>query len=103
MAPEGGRPDREVKLARFKDGAFTLAIKHRLPVLPITIANAKQRFPPIFCGGAPGVIYVYVHPAVETQGYDLKTRAELRDQTQKIIERQLDVFCKTLSRKAFLR
>ena len=102
MAPEGGRSDRHLRLAPFKDGAFTLAIKHRIPILPITIANAKQRFPPIFCSGAPGRIYVHVHPPIETKGYDLKKRAELRDKTRKSIERQLDVFHKTLPRKAFL-
>lgn len=101
MAPEGGIPPAELRLASFKDGPFTLAIRHQLPLLPITIANAKQRFPDAFFKGGPGVIYVHVHPPIETRGYDLKARSQLRDKARALIRQQLDSFHETLAPEAF--
>lgn len=101
MAPEGGIPPEGVRLGNFKDGAFTLAIRHQLPILPITIANARQCFPYDFFKGHPGIIYAHVHPPIETKGYTLKQRAALRDKTRALIQTQLDHFYQTLPPKAF--
>ena len=41
--PEGGVPDESVILDRFKAGAFRLAINHKIPLVPMTFFDNKQR------------------------------------------------------------
>lgn len=44
--PEGTIPDKKsVVLARFKEGAFRLAIDTQVPIVPVTILGAHEAFP----------------------------------------------------------
>ncbi len=63
--PEGGIPDLNApEMARFKDGAFLLAQKTGVPVVPVTFMNHYKLFsdPDDFFGPAhPGMSKVYLH------------------------------------------
>lgn len=42
--PEGGVPEEDIVLDKFKDGAFKMAIAHKIPVVPMTFLDNKKRF-----------------------------------------------------------
>lgn len=81
--PEGGIPEKEVFLDSFKDGAFRIAIMHKIPVVPITFLNCKEHFPWEFFSGYPGILTVYVENFKETailESEDIRTlREEVRN------------------------
>lgn len=88
--PEGGVPDDEsIVLDQFKDGAFRLAIEHKIPVLPMSFIDNKKRFPFRFFSGKPGRMRVKVHPAITTENLTLEDRSVLREQVREIILKDL--------------
>jgi len=88
--PEGGVPDDEsILLDTFKDGAFRLAIEHGIPIVPITFADNKKRFPYTFFSGSPGIMRVKMHLHIETLGKTGVDRKEIREEVRKIIYNQL--------------
>ncbi|MBC9794369.1 lysophospholipid acyltransferase family protein [Sinomicrobium weinanense] len=87
--PEGGVPEEEVFLDEFKDGAFRLAIAYQIPLVPMTFADNKKRFPYVFFKGSPGIMRVKVHPFIETKGFGLADRGEVKAQAREVIYRQL--------------
>lgn len=91
--PEGGVPDDEsILLDTFKDGAFRLAIEHGIPIVPITFADNKKRFPYTFFSGSPGIMRVKMHSHIETLGKTGADRKEIREEVRKIIYNQLVTF-----------
>lgn len=74
--PEGQRsPDG--RLLEFKGGAFAMAMKSKIPIIPITISNAHAIMPanalfPVQHG--MGKLGVHVHPAIDPEG---KTDVEI--------------------------
>jgi 1-acyl-sn-glycerol-3-phosphate acyltransferase len=64
--PEGGVPEESVLLDDFKDGAFSLAIAHKIPIVPIVFYDCKKRFPFSFNGGSPGRLRATVFPFYRT-------------------------------------
>ena len=59
--PEGGRtPDG--RLQPFKLGAFRLAVTHKTPVLPVTIAGGREAWPPERTLPRRGRITITYHP-----------------------------------------
>ncbi|MFV8328163.1 lysophospholipid acyltransferase family protein [Flavobacterium sp. ZS1P14] len=91
--PEGGVPDNEsVILDTFKDGAFRLAIEHKIPIVPITLADNKKRFSYTFFSGSPGLMRVKIHPNVETLDKMAVDRKEIRETVWEIIYTQLIAF-----------
>lgn len=88
--PEGGVPDDEsIILDHFKEGAFKLAIKHQIPVLPISFGDNKKRFPYTLFGGSPGIMRVKIHKEVETLDKTIADRKELREKVRATIYQQL--------------
>jgi 1-acyl-sn-glycerol-3-phosphate acyltransferase len=93
--PEGGVPDDEsILLDSFKDGAFRLAIEHQLPIVPIAFADNKKRFSYTFFSGSPGLLRVKMLPFIETEGKSMLDKNDLKDQSWKIIHKQLLEFGK---------
>ena len=87
--PEGGVPDDEsVLLDTFKDGAFRLALEHKIPIAPITFGDNKRRFSYTFFSGSPGLMRVKMHSHVETDNESLDRRT-IRDEVREIIYNQL--------------
>ncbi|WP_299776604.1 1-acyl-sn-glycerol-3-phosphate acyltransferase [uncultured Formosa sp.] len=91
--PEGGVSDEDILLDQFKDGAFRLAINHNIPIVPITFADNKKRFPFDFFSGSPGKMRVYVHKFLSTNGLTLKDDCKaLKIQSRDVILNQLLLF-----------
>lgn len=88
--PEGGVPDDEtVVLDAFKDGAFRLAIEHKIAVVPMTFFDNKKRFSFTFLSGSPGKMRVKIHRFVETKNLSLDDKATLKNQVHEIILNEL--------------
>ncbi|MDC8005033.1 lysophospholipid acyltransferase family protein [Aureisphaera galaxeae] len=88
--PEGGVPDDETMLLnQFKDGAFRLAIEHKIPIAPMTFHDNKKRFSYTFFSGGPGKMRVRVHDIIPTGILELEDKRMLRDQTRELILEEL--------------
>uniref|UniRef100_A0A7S2URA0 Phospholipid/glycerol acyltransferase domain-containing protein n=1 Tax=Attheya septentrionalis TaxID=420275 RepID=A0A7S2URA0_9STRA len=74
--PEGAR-SKDGRLMPFKGGVFSMAMRSKVPIVPISIMNTHAVMPsnalfPVQCG--KGKLGVHVHPAIDTVG---KTEQEL--------------------------
>ncbi|WP_300570460.1 lysophospholipid acyltransferase family protein [Flavobacterium sp.] len=88
--PEGKVPDDEsIILDEFKNGAFNLAIDHKLPVVPLTFADNKKRFSYTFFSGSPGKMRVKIHHFISTENKVHNDRKTLRDEAYHVIYNQL--------------
>ncbi len=86
--PEGTR-SWDGRIQPFKKGGFVLAIKSRVPIVPLVIHDARA----IMARGRkkvrPGPVSIEILPPVETTDYTLKEKNLLRDDIRGII---LDAF-----------
>merc|ERR1712146_349328 len=76
--PEGTR-SKDGRLSNFKMGAFKLALKSGLPIVPVTISGNNLVMPPeVLFPQQPGnnLVHMHIHPAINTKG---KTERELSD------------------------
>lgn len=88
--PEGGVPDDlTLILDEFKDGAFRLAIDHRIPIAPMTFYDNKKRLPYDLFGGGPGKMRVKIHKTIPTIDLLPEDRKKLKTQTREIILKEL--------------
>ncbi len=92
--PEGLVPEESVDLAPFKDGAFRLAINHKIPVVPLTFADNKKRFSYTFFSGSPGKMRAKMHKFISTKDLDVSKTKALNKRTENIIRQQLIEFNK---------
>ncbi len=87
--PEGGVPEEHVLLDEFKDGAFKMAIAHKIPVVPITFYDNKKRFSFTFLSGGPGRIRAKVHQFFETGILAEDDKSTLREEVREVILKEL--------------
>ncbi|MCB0457021.1 MAG: 1-acyl-sn-glycerol-3-phosphate acyltransferase [Flavobacteriaceae bacterium] len=87
--PEGGVPDEAIMLDEFKDGAFRLAIEHKIPMAPMTFHDNKKRFSYTFFSGSPGSMRVKKHDIIPTGILEIEDKRMLRLQTREIILNEL--------------
>ena len=87
--PEGGVPDEKVVLDEFKDGAFKMAIAHKIPVVPITFYDNKKRFSFTFFSGGPGRVRARVHQFFETGILSAEDTSTLRQEVRDVIWKEL--------------
>ncbi|NPA43561.1 MAG: 1-acyl-sn-glycerol-3-phosphate acyltransferase [Chlorobi bacterium] len=87
--PEGGVPDPSFLLAPFKNGAFRMAIAHRLPLLPVVFYDNKKRLPYAFFKGGPGKLRYKILPPVETEGLTEEDISDLRDYVYTLLFNEL--------------
>jgi 1-acyl-sn-glycerol-3-phosphate acyltransferase len=74
--PEGSRsPDGSIQ--PFKKGGFTLAIKSKVPIVPIAISGSGDIMPKNKWTVTAGGIRMFVGPPIEIQQYSLKDRESL--------------------------
>lgn len=93
--PEGGVPDDEsIILDDFKDGAFRLAINHKIPIVPITFADNKKRFSYTFFSGSPGRMRVKIHNFLNTETLTIANTKALNEAARQLIFDQLVTFRK---------
>jgi len=89
--PEGGVPDdTSIILDNFKDGAFRLAIDHRIPIAPLTFHDNKKRLPFHIFKGNPGKMRVTIHPIIPTKILEAEDRRMLREETRDILFQELE-------------
>jgi putative phosphoserine phosphatase/1-acylglycerol-3-phosphate O-acyltransferase len=82
IAPEGTRSNT-ARLGRFKKGAFHLAMRAKVPVVPIVFVNALDALPRQGYVIRRATVRVVVHPPIETSGWTPDSldahAAEVRD------------------------
>nr|WP_288932279.1 lysophospholipid acyltransferase family protein [uncultured Allomuricauda sp.] len=87
--PEGGVPEEDIVLDKFKDGAFKMAIAHKIPVVPMTFYDNKKRFSFTFYSGGPGRIRAKVHQFFETGILSAEDTSTLREEVRDVILKEL--------------
>lgn len=87
--PEGGVPEEDIVLDKFKDGAFKMAIAHKIPVVPMTFLDNKKRFSFTFFSGGPGRIRAIVHEFFETGILSTSDTTTLREEVRDVILKEL--------------
>ena len=87
--PEGGIPSSEIKLHRFKSGAFRMAIEQNVDLIPVTFADNKSRFPCDYLGGSPGKLRVFIHKPIPAGTYQSETIQEFKNEVFNIIDKKL--------------
>jgi len=88
--PEGGVPDESILLDTFKDGAFKMAIAHKIPIVPITFYDNKKRFSFTFFSGSIGQTRAKVHSFFKTKNLAEESKALLREEVRTIILKELN-------------
>ncbi|MBF90866.1 MAG: 1-acyl-sn-glycerol-3-phosphate acyltransferase [Flavobacteriales bacterium] len=87
--PEGGIPKEDIRLFRFKNGPFRLALEEQVSIIPITFADNKRLFPMDYLRGKPGIARITIHEEMSTKGMNEKNIEELKTQVFNIIESEL--------------
>jgi 1-acyl-sn-glycerol-3-phosphate acyltransferase len=87
--PEGGVPPEEVVLDTFKDGAFKMALAHKIPIVPMVFYDNKKRFSYTIYSGGPGILRVKVHSFIRTDNVLEKQKGNLRDRVRALILKEL--------------
>ena len=85
LFPEGTR-SRSKGMLPFKKGAFVLAIKSHVPIVPFTLIGTDKLIKPDTIFLYPGHVKMIIHDPIETAGMDLDDRNELLEQAQKVVE-----------------
>jgi len=97
--PEGGVPEEHIILDTFKDGAFRLAINHKIPIVPITFYDNKKRFSYTFFSGKPGVLRAKVHSFIDTEKLTTEDTRALNNQARTVILNELETTLKSKTNK----
>jgi 1-acyl-sn-glycerol-3-phosphate acyltransferase len=90
--PEGGIPEHEVKLQRFKNGAFRMAIEQNVALVPVTFADNKRCMPSDRLEGRAGKLKVFVHKPIQAGTYTTENIHEFRDFVYKTINDKLTYY-----------
>lgn len=76
-------------LSSFKHGAFKLAIKHRLPIVPIVFYDCKRKFPWYTTHGYPGQLRAKIFKPIPTSELEEKDFEKVMNETRSFIEGKL--------------
>jgi 1-acyl-sn-glycerol-3-phosphate acyltransferase len=88
--PEGSRsPDGLIQ--PFKKGGFTLAIKSKVPIVPIAISGSRDIMPKDRLTAAPGEIRMLVDRPIETVDFSSKDRQSLMKKVREIISKNFEM------------
>jgi 1-acyl-sn-glycerol-3-phosphate acyltransferase len=88
LFPEGTRSKSD-HMGEFKPGAFKLATKPGVPVVPVTIQGTYRIMEENDGRITPADVYITVHPLIETSGMDTEDVAALPNRVHTIIESAL--------------
>lgn len=89
--PEGLVPEESMVLAPFKNGAFSLAIEHQIPIVPHIYFDCKRFFSWTIFKGRPGVIRAKQCKFIETTGLTIQDKEQLKNKTYQVIYNQLSI------------
>jgi 1-acyl-sn-glycerol-3-phosphate acyltransferase len=88
--PEGSRsPNGSIQ--PFKKGGFTLAIKSKVPIIPIAITGSREIMPKEKLTATSGEIKIRMDLPIETENYSLKDRESLMERVNQAISRNFEV------------
>ncbi|WP_394342456.1 lysophospholipid acyltransferase family protein [Tenacibaculum gallaicum] len=87
--PEGLVPAENIVLAPFKNGAFSLAIEHQIPIVPQVYYDGKRLFSWDFFKGSPGTLRVKQCKFIETENLATGDKKKLKEQTYNVIYNEL--------------
>ncbi len=90
--PEGGIPDNSVKLQKFKNGAFRMAIEQNVDMVPVSFIDNKKRFPCGMLAGSPGLLRVYVHKPIIAGTYNIQTINEFKSHVFNALEQKINEY-----------
>jgi 1-acyl-sn-glycerol-3-phosphate acyltransferase len=79
--PEGGR-SRTGEILPFKAGAFHLAIRSGVPVVPVTLNGTMAVLQPDTIHIKPGVVEMIIHPPIPTAGLTTEDVEELANRAR---------------------
>ncbi|OQA17200.1 MAG: 1-acyl-sn-glycerol-3-phosphate acyltransferase [bacterium ADurb.Bin363] len=82
--PEGSRSEKNT-LGEFKKGAFFLAAKTGVPLIPIILKNTATLFPNTGLFVYPGTVEAIILPPIDTTEFGPKKVEELMEHTRKIM------------------
>lgn len=86
--PEGRRT-HDGQLQRFEPGAFKIALKAGVPIVPVTIRGTFQMLPRTSLAPRPGRVDVIISEPIETSAYDDSMLPELMEKTRAAIAANL--------------
>jgi len=87
--PEGTR-SLDGKVQDFKKGAFVIAIKGNLPIVPVSISGSRFILKKHTARIRPGVIKIVIDKPVATKGYTYNDREQLAENIKQIIIKNID-------------
>jgi 1-acyl-sn-glycerol-3-phosphate acyltransferase len=87
--PEGLVPEEDIVLSPFKNGAFSLAIEHQIPIIPATYFDCKRLFSWKYFKGGPGTFRIKQHHFIGTEGLTKKELPKLKKKTYQVIYNEL--------------
>jgi 1-acyl-sn-glycerol-3-phosphate acyltransferase len=92
--PEGSR-SRDGLIQPFKKGGFTLAIKARVPIVPIAISGSREVMPPERLTSATGEIRIRIDPPIPMGSHSIKDRNMLVETVRDAISRNFKLISQT--------
>jgi len=87
--PEGTRTPNG-RLQEFKQGAFKVALRAGVPIVPVSIRGTFKLLPKTTLAPRPGTVDVIIGKPIETREYSEKTLAQLIDRTHTAIDANLE-------------
>ena len=87
--PEGQVPDKNIRLGKFKLGAFKLAIHNQVPIIPITFIDNKNKHPEDELKLRLGFLRVCIHAPISTKGMQAKDSKIINQKVFSIINQTL--------------
>jgi 1-acyl-sn-glycerol-3-phosphate acyltransferase len=90
--PEGSRSS-DGSIQPFKKGGFTLAIKSRVPIVPVAISGSREIMPKGRLTATSGEIRIRIDHPIETQNCTLKDRKSLMEKVRGIISKNFRLIC----------
>jgi len=88
--PEGGIPNSDVFLKKFKNGPFRLALDENVKIVPITMPDSKCIFPQEYFKGRPGFVRIKIHKAIDPNSLEEKSIENLNTTVYNIIFNKLN-------------
>ncbi|MCJ7504008.1 MAG: 1-acyl-sn-glycerol-3-phosphate acyltransferase [Acidobacteriia bacterium] len=82
--PEGTR-SRDGRLQPFKKGAFVMAMKAQVPIIPISLSGSSRIMQKGRFAIRPGLVRITVHDAVPTAGYVPANRSQLMERVRRAV------------------
>jgi 1-acyl-sn-glycerol-3-phosphate acyltransferase len=82
--PEGTR-SRDGRMQPFKKGTFVMAVRAKVPVVPVSIVGAQDLMRPGEWAVRPGEVTIRFGPAVDSSAYALEQRAELLARVEELV------------------